>query len=246
MPSSDRWAAGEAGLGPYAAIAGGGRARISSRAGGSRARPHPTAGRWLLREGQHAGASHRPCRRSCESIATTTRWTPCSPGAMSRFVSAGASARRRRQRHEVDVEIRPALALRSNWSRAWRVVGGAGGRRWRSRSARWSGCAICPSLVGSRLAVAQAPVVCEGCERTFTKTHPALPSRQRVSARFRAHLFERCRGGGAHAEVARDERTSRYAARLAAARRSTPESDRASRRPPVLNTSAASRQPAPA
>jgi transposase len=51
---------------------------------------------------------------------------------------------------------------------------------------------------------------CEACERTFTETHPALPSRQRVSARFRAHLFERCRGGGAHAEVARDERTSRY------------------------------------
>jgi transposase len=51
---------------------------------------------------------------------------------------------------------------------------------------------------------------CEECERTFTETHPALPSRQRVSVRFRAHLFERCQGGGAHAEVARDERTSRY------------------------------------
>jgi transposase len=51
---------------------------------------------------------------------------------------------------------------------------------------------------------------CEGCERTFTETHSALPSRQRVSARFRANLFERCAGGGAHAEVARDERTSRY------------------------------------
>jgi transposase len=25
---------------------------------------------------------------------------------------------------------------------------------------------------------------CEGCERTFTETHSALPSRQRVSARF--------------------------------------------------------------
>src|ERR1700733_10939758 len=37
---------------------------------------------------------------------------------------------------------------------------------------------------------------CEACERTFTETHPALPARQRVSARFRAHLFERCRGGG--------------------------------------------------
>lgn len=51
---------------------------------------------------------------------------------------------------------------------------------------------------------------CEACERTFTETHPALPSRQRVSARFRSHLFERVQGGGAHAEVARDERTSRY------------------------------------
>jgi transposase len=51
---------------------------------------------------------------------------------------------------------------------------------------------------------------CEGCERTFTETHPALPSRQRVSARFRAHLFDRVCGGGAHAEVARDERISRY------------------------------------
>jgi transposase len=51
---------------------------------------------------------------------------------------------------------------------------------------------------------------CEACERTFTETHPALPPRQRVSARFRTHLFDRCQGGGAHAEVARDERTSRY------------------------------------
>lgn len=51
---------------------------------------------------------------------------------------------------------------------------------------------------------------CEGCERTFTETHPALPSRQRVTARFRARLLERCRGGAAHAEVARDEHTTRY------------------------------------
>jgi transposase len=51
---------------------------------------------------------------------------------------------------------------------------------------------------------------CDGCERTFTETHPQLPSRQRVSARFRARLFERCRGGGAHAEVAREEQTTRY------------------------------------
>jgi transposase len=51
---------------------------------------------------------------------------------------------------------------------------------------------------------------CEACGRTFSETHPQLPSRQRVSARFRAWLFERCRAGSAHAEVAREENTSRY------------------------------------
>ena len=51
---------------------------------------------------------------------------------------------------------------------------------------------------------------CEACGRTFTETHPALRSRQRVSARFRQHLFERCRGGAAHLEIARDERTTCY------------------------------------
>jgi transposase len=51
---------------------------------------------------------------------------------------------------------------------------------------------------------------CEACERTFTETHPQLPSRQRVSARFRGRLFDRCRDGAAHAEVARDETTTRY------------------------------------
>jgi transposase len=51
---------------------------------------------------------------------------------------------------------------------------------------------------------------CECCGRTFTETHPALPSRQRVSARFRRHLFERCQGGGAQLEIARDERTTCY------------------------------------
>jgi transposase len=56
---------------------------------------------------------------------------------------------------------------------------------------------------------------CEACERTFTETHPALPARQRVSARFRAHLFGRARGGGAHAEIARDEHTSRYQVQVA-------------------------------
>jgi transposase len=51
---------------------------------------------------------------------------------------------------------------------------------------------------------------CEACARTFTETHPALPARQRVTARFRAWLFERCRSGGAHAEIAKEERTTRY------------------------------------
>ena len=51
---------------------------------------------------------------------------------------------------------------------------------------------------------------CDACERTFTESHPRLPPRQRVSARFRARLFERCQGGAAHAEVAREERTTRY------------------------------------
>lgn len=52
---------------------------------------------------------------------------------------------------------------------------------------------------------------CEACRRTSSETHPQLPSRQRVSARFRARLFDRCcRDGAAHAEVARDEHTTRY------------------------------------
>jgi transposase len=51
---------------------------------------------------------------------------------------------------------------------------------------------------------------CEGCAGTFTETHPELPARQRVTARFRQRLLERVRGGAAHAEVARDEGTTRY------------------------------------
>ena len=49
---------------------------------------------------------------------------------------------------------------------------------------------------------------CESCGRTLTETHLALPSRQRVTARFRRHLFERSCGGAAHLEIAREERTS--------------------------------------
>ena len=51
---------------------------------------------------------------------------------------------------------------------------------------------------------------CGGCGRTFTESHPELPARQRVTRRFRRRLLERVRGGGAHAEVAREERTTRY------------------------------------
>jgi len=51
---------------------------------------------------------------------------------------------------------------------------------------------------------------CRGCGRTFTESHPELPARQRTTRRFRRRLFERVRGGAAHAEVARCERTTRY------------------------------------
>jgi transposase len=51
---------------------------------------------------------------------------------------------------------------------------------------------------------------CRACGVSHTEQHPALPSRQRVSARFRERLALRAAGGGAHAEIAREERTSRY------------------------------------
>lgn len=51
---------------------------------------------------------------------------------------------------------------------------------------------------------------CRACGRSFTESHPALPARQRVSRRFRHRLFARVRGGGAHAEVAHEEETTRY------------------------------------
>jgi transposase len=51
---------------------------------------------------------------------------------------------------------------------------------------------------------------CHECARTFTETHPELPPRQRVTRRFRRRLLERVRGGAAHAEVAREEDTTRY------------------------------------
>ena len=51
---------------------------------------------------------------------------------------------------------------------------------------------------------------CVDCSRTFTETHEQLPARRRVTVRFRARLAERVVGGAAHAEVAREEHTSRY------------------------------------
>jgi transposase len=52
--------------------------------------------------------------------------------------------------------------------------------------------------------------LCQLCGRTFTERHPELPPRQRVTRRFRGRLLERVRGGAAHAEVACEERTTRY------------------------------------
>ena len=52
--------------------------------------------------------------------------------------------------------------------------------------------------------------LCQPCGRTFTEQHPELPPRQRVTRRFRGRLFERVRGGAAHAEVACEEDTTRY------------------------------------
>ena len=51
---------------------------------------------------------------------------------------------------------------------------------------------------------------CVDCGRTFTEAHEQLPARQRVTGRFRGRLGERVMDGAAHAEVAREERTSRY------------------------------------
>jgi len=53
-----------------------------------------------------------------------------------------------------------------------------------------------------------------------------------VTARFRARLFERCRGGGAHAEVAREERTTRYQIARAFAVGAEQLQARRDRRPP--------------
>ncbi|MGN6169244.1 MAG: transposase family protein [Solirubrobacteraceae bacterium] len=110
--------------------------------------------------------------------------------------------------------------------------GGRAGRTARACGRAEAGCRLLSVVWRASLKVKDRPVVrvrdlpvagrvtwllwrkrrfyCDACGRTFTETHPALPPRQRVTARFRQHLFERCRAGAAHLEVARDERTSCY------------------------------------
>jgi transposase len=95
-----------------------------------------------------------------------------------------------------------------------------------------AGAGCCPRCGRSSVEVKERPVVrvrdlpiagrmthlvwrkrryrCRECGRSFIETHPEVPARQRVTRRFRRRLFERVRGGAAHAEVARCERTSRY------------------------------------
>jgi transposase len=90
----------------------------------------------------------------------------------------------------------------------------------------------CPHCGGQELEIKELPVVgvrdlplsgrvtrllwrrrrwrCRGCGRTHTEQYPRLPSRQRVSGRFRARLAACASGGGAHAEIARVEHISRY------------------------------------
>ncbi len=51
---------------------------------------------------------------------------------------------------------------------------------------------------------------CRVCGCTFVERHEELPSRQRVTRRFRRRLFACESEGAAHAEVARAEETTRY------------------------------------
>jgi transposase len=90
----------------------------------------------------------------------------------------------------------------------------------------------CPHCAGGDLEVHERPVVavrdlplcgrqatlrwrkrryrCKRCRRTHTESCEQGRPRQRLTSRFRARLAERGRSGGAHAEIAREERTSRY------------------------------------
>jgi transposase len=90
----------------------------------------------------------------------------------------------------------------------------------------------CPYCASSELVVHERPVVavrdlpvcgrratlrwrkrryrCKRCRRSCTESCPQAPSRQRLTARLQARLADRARSGGAHAEIAREEGTSRY------------------------------------
>jgi transposase len=90
----------------------------------------------------------------------------------------------------------------------------------------------CPHCGGRELEVKERPIVrvrdlpitgrrthlrwrkrrylCGGCGRSHTESCPEIPPRQRATERFRRRLFWRTRSGGAHAEVAREEDTTRY------------------------------------
>jgi transposase len=95
-----------------------------------------------------------------------------------------------------------------------------------------AGAGVCPHCGRASIVVKQRPVVrvrdlpiagrrtclrwrkrrfaCGDCGRSFSETHPELPARQRVTRRFRRRLFEQTCSGGAHAEIARAEQTTRY------------------------------------
>ncbi len=90
----------------------------------------------------------------------------------------------------------------------------------------------CPHCGGQELEIKERPVVgvrdlplagratrlvwrkrrwrCRGCGGTHTDKPPRLPSGQRGTGRCRARLAAGASGGGAHAEIAREEHTSRY------------------------------------
>lgn len=97
--------------------------------------------------------------------------------------------------------------------------------------------AVCPRCGRASLEVKERPVVlirdlpicgrwvwlrwrkrrfaCAACAVSFSESHPEIPSRQRVTQRFRRQLFALARGGAAHAEIAHHEGTSRYQVRRA-------------------------------
>src|SRR6185436_20370321 len=61
----------------------------------------------------------------------------------------------------------------------------------------------------TRLAWRKPRYQCAGCARALTESDDQVPARQHVTRRFRARLAERVVGDAVHAEVAREERTSR-------------------------------------